>query len=93
MVPMFWLTQKVELDDTLAAKARVMTISIYSFSFWLILLFVQLAVMLPDIGVYASYGIVGLGAILLIFGITLTLTNKWNPHRRFQNDSDNELER
>lgn len=49
--------------------------------------------MLPSVGVYASYGILGLGAILLIIGITLSLTNKWNPHSRFQNnDSDNELE-
>lgn len=52
----------------------------------------QLAVMLPNIGVYAAYGILGLGAIILIVGITLSLTKKWNPHSRFQNDSDNELE-
>lgn len=49
--------------------------------------------MLPSVGVYASYGIAVLGAILIIVGITLTLTNKWNPHSRFLNDSDNELER
>ncbi|XP_037024619.1 protein croquemort-like [Bradysia coprophila] len=73
MVPMFWFTQRVELDETLAGRAR-------------------LAVMLPSVGVYASYGILGLGAILLIVGITLTLTNKWNSHTRFQNESDNELE-
>lgn len=50
--------------------------------------------MLPSLGVYVAYGIAGLGAILLIVGITLTLTKKWdpNPHNRFQNDSDNELE-
>lgn len=47
--------------------------------------------MLPTVGVYAAYGIACLGAILLLVGITLTLTNKWNPHNRFQND--NELER
>jgi len=51
----------------------------------------RLAVMLPDIGVFAAYGIVGLGGLLLIIGITLTLTKKWNPPHRLQNDSDDEV--
>lgn len=52
----------------------------------------RLAVMLPSIGVYVAYGILGLGAIILIVGITLSITNKWSSHSRFENDSDNELE-
>lgn len=41
----------------------------------------RLAVNLPFYGVYAAYGILGIGAILLILGITLTLTNSWSPKR------------
>jgi len=74
MVPMFWFTQNVALDEHLAEQAR-------------------LAVMLPTVGVYAAYGIAGLGIILILIGIAVTLTNSWNPHSRFQNESDNELER
>ncbi|KAJ6649883.1 Protein croquemort [Pseudolycoriella hygida] len=74
MVPMFWFSQNVALDEKLAEQAR-------------------LAVNLPSYGVYAAYGIAGLGAILLIVGIILSLTNSWNRRERFQNESDNELER
>lgn len=49
----------------------------------------QLAIQLPGIGVYAAYGIFGLGSILLFMGTVVTLTKKWNTYT----DLDDELTR
>lgn len=54
-----------------------------------VLLFFQLAIQLPGVGVYAAYGIFGLGFILLFMGAVVTLTKKWNTYT----DLDDELTR
>lgn len=49
----------------------------------------QLAIQLPDIGVYAAYGIFGLGITLLLIGFILSLTKRWNTYTNL----DDELSR
>lgn len=64
---------------------------LYCVSFFVI----QLAVMASAIGVYVAYGFASLGAILVLVGIVLTVSKSWrsNAHTRFENDTDDELQR
>lgn len=46
----------------------------------------QLAILVPDLGLYISYGLFGVAAIIIIIGIILTLTKSWvrTPKDQFE---------
>lgn len=87
---MFWFTQNAELDEEFANQAKVSTRArftviqlLVSFSIDL-----QVAIMLPSVGVYTAYGFAVFGVILLLVGGLLTANRSWNGYTQYHNDDE-----
>lgn len=76
MVPMLWFKQEVELPKDLAGEAKVIKSNKNLNLFYFKNEF-QLAVLIPDLGLYIAYAFAGIGVVLVSIGIFLTVTKRW----------------
>lgn len=47
----------------------------------------SMAIQLPEIGIYAAYGIAGLGLVLVIVGGIATYTKRWNSYETLEDET------
>lgn len=76
MVPMLWFKQEVLLPEDLAGDAKVIKSNKNLNLFYFKNEF-QLAVLIPDLGLYIAYAFAGIGLVLVSTGIFLTVTKRW----------------
>lgn len=77
MVPMMWFRQTIELTEELANQAKVIEFTNYNNGFFKFNFFFQLALLVPKIGLYTSYGFTLIGFLLTVTGVYLTVTKSW----------------
>lgn len=91
LIPAFWFSQTVEMNEALAKSAKVLATSREKNSFPLLIRFYcklmfQIAIQLPSIGLYLAFGVSGLGFILLAVGAILTYTRSWSSYENLDDE-------
>lgn len=74
---MMWFRQTIELTEELASQAKVNELNVFCNSSYLYYFVFQLALLVPKLGLYTSYGFTLIGFLLTLTAIYLTVTKSW----------------